>query len=74
MARQYTLKDQADAKGISERALIIDAVDGAESLDAAAQKLGISRQGLGQAMSRWNIDARVIRHLEVIVHQKEQQS
>ena len=71
MAKQGTLKEQAEAKGISVRALIIDAVDGADDYADAADKLGISRQGLLQAMDNYHVGARKISHLEVVVGERE---
>lgn len=67
MSNSSPLQKQANAKGISVRALIVDAVDGAVDYDAAAAKLRITRQGLIQAMEKHEVQARKITRLEIVM-------
>lgn len=72
MMKAGTLREQAEAKGISERALIIDAIDGAADYAEAARKLNVSRQALNKAMERVNVKAQRVSRLQVVIQgQKE---
>lgn len=52
------LKKLAEVQGVSEKALVVEAVESSPNIILAAKKLGITRNGLKMAMVRLKIKAR----------------
>lgn len=55
MAAAWKLQKLAKARGMSERALVIEALESSQTYEEAAAKLGISRQGVRKAVRRYEI-------------------
>ncbi len=68
MAITGTLQEQAKQKGISERALLMDAIEGAPDWETVCTRLnGISRQGVIQAIDRNGLKVRRVSRFTVSI-------